>query len=180
MEVQMRSSSLHSLWPAVAGILAAVIVAACREAIGPNGPLPPTGAYTPVVQFSTTCPPCDDTLSNAEWDNVQDAYEMVQVNPEGPPICESIYQQATGQAKSEWGKVFDWDQSGGHFPVAHGTGEPHFGIADDYVGGSWGWAAIAKVGGHEQAHHMGWPTNHSAWEGLPSGGLSVDENCFLW
>lgn len=162
-------------WPALAGLLVAFGVAACSETVGPE-------QYVPTVQFgSSGCPECEDTLSNDEWDDMTATLTMVEVQEEAPSICSSIYSQTLAQGKWEWGKApstVSW--SGSHFPSAHGTSDPHFGIAEDYLAGTYGSGEIAQIMVHEQAHHMGWPANHSAWQGLDPGESSVEDNCFWW
>lgn len=160
-------------WPALAGLLAGIVVAACTERVGPR--------FVPTVQFGTGCPECDDTLSNDEWDDMQNTIALVEVQDDAPDICSSIHSATIAQGKWEWGKAstssVSW--SGKHFPSTHGTGDPHYGIREDYASGTYG-SAMGEVMVHEQAHHMGWPQNHSAWNGLPQGDFSVENNCFWW
>lgn len=168
----MEGNRRGRYWPALAGLLAGIGVAACGEVVGPD-------QFTPTVQFSTGCPECDDTLSNDEWDDMQNTIAMVEVQQDAPSICEDIHSQTIAQGKWEWGKASGVSWAGGHFPSAHGTGDPHFGIREDYANGTYG-SAMGEVMVHEQAHHMGWPNNHSAWNGLPADEFSVENNCFNW
>jgi hypothetical protein len=58
-------------WPIIASIATAIAVGACSDALSIE-----EAPIDPLLQFSTGCPICDDTITDAEWAQTQNALDL--------------------------------------------------------------------------------------------------------